>query len=264
MKKLMFVAAIAAVAAVQAACIDPTTPVPGPVVLDNAVYAWQFKGRTGTGVLIKDTQRTNPTGGGCVDVTPGSVTTTAEVIRVPGSLAIVAYSYHCDTECTGLTVSAGDLVTPTKAQYYATAPFKSTIVPYRGKTFITAIDVAHVIGKAKNQFELGGTAQFKFDDASDLAQTYDITFAGFGAYDKNNGRFTSVSGNFAGKQTPPKYMGKVTGLPNCPSADYWDCTTLTFAGDAEAPSVAYGTWSVKYNAAAARKLATDKTNYWVK
>lgn len=261
MKKLMFVAALAAAAAAQAACVDPVGPTPTPTVVPAAVYQWKFTGKTGVGVVVKTTEKTAPTGGGCVDVTPGSKTTTSEVIRVPGSLAIVGYTYICDDEC---NTWAQNLLNPTKAQFYATKPWKSTVAPYRGKNFVTSADIAHVIGKTASQYELAGTAKFVFDNAADLAETFDVTFAGFGSYDKKNGRVSSVAGNFAGTQTPPRYNGKVAGMANCPPADYWTCSPIDYAGAPMDPSVAYGTWSVKYNSAASKKLAGNKTGYWAK
>jgi len=239
MKKLMLIAAVAAVAGAQAACKD------GPVdqtTSDAAVYVWQFKGKTSTAVKISET-----TGGGCVD----SVTTGC-AIRVPGSLAIQAYSYICDYYCE----SFDSLVKGSPTQYFAAKPWKSLVYENSG---LFTIDVAHVVGKSKSQYELEGIVSFPFTSAADLAETFELTFAGFGAYNKKTGLVTSVSGSFAGKQTPPRYNGKVTkDSVACPPADYWNCQTLELAGDAMASSVAYGNWSVKYNASYSKKLAANK------
>ena len=260
MKKLMIAAAAAAmIGGVHAAstCVDGETPSAGCTV-QTLVYQWQFKGKTGTGVIVNATKQVKEGGSSCVDptVTPG----TAEVVRVPGSLALVGYSYLCDAECS--TIQSG-LMNPTKAQYYSTAPLKSLIVPYRGQNFVKTIEIANVIGKNKSQYELAGTAEFVFP-STDIGQVYSLTFAGFGTYDKKNQRVSSVSGNFAGTQTVPRYPKAYNGV-RCPGAGYWDCCSLYYVlGSEGAPSVAYGTWSMKYNAAASKKVSQNKTGYWVK
>ena len=260
MKKLMIVAAVAAMvgaAKADSTCVDPGNT-PSGCTVQTLVYQWQFKGKTGTGALVQATRQTRTTGSSCVDptVTPG----TAEVIRVPGTLALVGYSYLCDAEC--FTIQTG-LMNPTKAQFYATKPLKSLVAPYRGQNFITAIDIANVIGKSATQYELAGNAVFTFP-SSDIGQIYDLRFAGFGSYDKRNQRVSSVSGSFAGTQTVPRYPGTVNGV-RCPAAGFWDCCSLIYVvGSEGSPSVAYGTWSMKYNAAASRRVSQNKTGYWVK
>ena len=260
MKKVMIAAAVAAMigsASAASTCVDGSTPDAG-CAIQTLVYAWQFKGKTGTGVIVNATKETKDGGSSCVDgtVTPG----TAEVIRIPGSLALVGYSYLCDAEC--YTVQTG-LMNPTKAQFYAVKPLKSLIAPYRGQNFIQTIDVANVIGKSKSQYELAGTASFVFP-STDIGQTYDLRFAGFGSYDKKNQRPSSVCGSFAGTQTVPRYPKAYNGV-RCPGAGYWDCCSLLYVvGSEGSPSVAYGTWSMKYNAAASKKVSANKTGYWVK
>ena len=246
MKKLMIAAAVLAVAGAQAACLDaPGTP---DVAAPADVYVWQFTGKTSTAVLIKNT---TSTGGGCVDVV---TSTDACAIRIPGTLAITAYTYICDDECWQFDT----LLANSPVQYLATKPWKSAT--YNTGSEWT-INVAHVVGKAKNQYELEGTVKFPFTNASDLQEVFELTFAGFGVYDKKNGRMTSVNGNFAGTQTPPRYNGVVkvdaqTTLA-CPPADYWNCQTLDFARAPEDPSVAFGNWNVRYNATYSKKLAAN-------
>ena len=237
MKKLMLVAAVAAVAGAQAACLDG----PGTTTSSAAaVYVWQFKGKTSTAVKVSET-----TGGGCVDPV-----TTGCAVRIPGSLAIQAYSYICDYYCE----SFDSLLAGSPTQYFAAKPWKSLVYEKSG---IFTIDVAHVVGKSASQYELEGVAGFPFTNAADLNEVFELTFAGFGAFDKKTGLVTSVSGSFAGKQTPPRYNGKI-GTLSCPPADYWDCQTLLLKGDPTASSVAYGNWSVKYNASYSKKLAANK------
>ncbi len=271
MKKLMIAAAIAAmIGAVKAE--EASTCVDGPgsdnptCSKQTLVYQWQFKGRTGVGVLVNVQKQVTSAGGTCVDggVTPGY----AEVIRVPGKLALVGYSYLCDSECFNLDA---DLMNPTKNQFYMAAPLKTIVANYRNngadKNFITDVDVAHVIGKSASQYELAGTATFDFtSDAT--AQKYTLRFAGYGSYDKKNKRVSSVSGNFAGTQNVPRYpksIGSGDNTQRCPPAGYWDCCTLLYASDSEQDDgVAYVTWSMKYNKAASAKLSKNKSGYWVK
>ena len=163
------------------------------------------------------------------------------------------------------------LTLPTKFEYYATKPFKGMAYrlvgndPTDGVQPGTHIKVAHVIGKSHNQYELGGVARFAFGGtgyAQDPQQVFELTFAGFGSYSAKNGRISSVSGRYAGSLQPPRYNSVVNGV-GCPAADYWDCATLNYAGAAGTRTVAYGTWSVKYNSAASKCLESN-SKYWVK
>ena len=232
MKKLMIVAALASSMVAFGACKEGSS---GPDGYDAAVYAWKFSGKTTVGVLIKD----KDTPAQCAEGTTGDT----EVIRVPGTLAITGYSYICDDECKLINDNLGAITT-----FVSTKPVKFFITD---KTL--TIPVAHVIGKSKTQYELGGEFQAKIE-----AEQFKLTFAGLGTYNKKAYRFTSVSGNFAGwDNTAPFYNGKVNNQW-CPPADYWDCETLTYAGQPTAQTVAYGTWSVKYHAAYSKKLAANK------
>jgi len=260
MKKLMIAAAAAAmIGAAEAAstCTDPGST-PSSCTVQTLVYSWQFRGKTGSGVIVNATRASTVAGGTCTDpvTTPGS----AEVIRVPGTLALVGYSYLCDAECS--TIQSG-LMNPTKAQYYSTKPLVSLVVPYRGQNFIQTIDIANVIGNAKNQYELAGTAKFEFP-STDIGQVYNLRFAGFGSYDKTHQRVSNVSGNFAGTQTVPRYPRSYNGT-RCPGAGYWDCCSLQYVPGSEgADSVAFGQWAMRYDAAASRKVSTNASGYWVK
>lgn len=251
MKKLMIAAAVAAISVgAFASCADaPIDPV-HPTTYPAAVYQWKFSGKTGVGVVIRGTADRTISGGCADDSTiPGLA---PEVIRVPGTLNITAYTYICDDECFQFGTY---LVNPSAAQFRILKPYASIVYD---ENFVETIDVAHVIGKTATQYELAGTAKFATVDGDvGPTYTYELTFAGFGSYAKKNGRITSVSGNFAGLQTPPRYNGTVTGLAKCPPADYWICDTLVYAEDPMAASVAYGTWSIKYNSAASKRLANN-------
>lgn len=259
MKKLMVAAAAAALAgSTFAICADPGTGSDDRGPCPAAVYQWQFKGKTAVGVILKG-GTTITKGSTCVD--GSSSTYCAEAVRVPGTLAITAYTYVCCDEC---TLFASNILTPAADgsgdQFRLTKPAKTVV--YNNTKFIKGLPVANVIGKNANQFEMGGTAEFNVTDPKDMTQIYKLTFAGFGSFDQKNGRPKSVSGNFAGMQTMPKYPGKATiqGATGCvdtwcPVANYWNCGS-ELKGDKS--SVAYGTWSIKYNSAASKKLTANK------
>lgn len=244
MKKIMIVAALVASTFAYGACKDEGSSSAA------AVYVWQFKGKTSVGVKISDAG-----GGACVD---GGTC----AIRVPGGLAITAYSYLCDYYCE----SFGTLIGGQPFQFFATKPWKSTLyTTEKGDTnpFAT-VWADHVIGKSATQYELGGEATFVFNHSADLAETFTLTYAGYGAFNKKTGIITSVSGYFAGKQSVPRFNGKLSSnSAACPVAGYWDCLTLAPLDGTGVDSVAYGSWSVKYNASYSKKLAANK-NWRVK
>ncbi len=264
MKMKTVVAAVAAMfigcAASASTCVDSWTTEKGTACVPQAlVYSWQFKGKACRGVIVTTEKGgLKSSGSSCTDaVTAPGV---SEVIRIPGSLVLVGWSYLCDAEC--YTIQSA-LMNPTKAQFYSTKPVKSLVTPYRGKNFITSVDVANVIGKNASQYELAGEAEMLFD-SNDSGQVYKIRFAGFGSYDKSRQCPTSVCGTFAGIQTVPRCLQSVNGV-RCPGAGYWDCCSLTYAGGSDAaPSVAYGTWSMNLNSAASKRVATGVSSYWAK
>ena len=117
------------------------------------------------------------------------------------------------------------------------------------------IDVAHIIGKTGTQFETKGVATFNTIDPS---EKYTLTFAGLGSFNKTYRVPTTVSGYFAGTLESPYYVAKGVCIP----ADWWLCEklpSLVFACAPTDPSVAYGAWSVKYNATATKKYRTYGT-----
>ncbi len=240
----MIVAALAASTVAFGECKD------GNSSSDATVYVWQFKGKTAVGVKISDNG-----GGACAD---GGTC----AIRVPGALAIQGYTYICDYYCETFDT----LLMNSPQQFLATKPWKSTVYDTDDGDikFTTNIDVAHVIGKKATQYELAGMATFTFNHTVDLTETFTLRFAGFGSFNKNTGIVTSVSGNFAGTQYVPRYNGKLTsGSKACPEAGYWDCQTLSALDGAGINSVAYGSWTVKYNKSYSKKLAANK-NWRVK
>lgn len=256
MKKLMIAAAVAAIAGGVYAnsgsnCQLATPPAPTQVT-PAAVYAWKFTGKTTIGKLLT-TKTTDVVIGSNCSLGSNTVTTTTCAIRVPGSLAIQGYVYYCDNCCDAFESGTAGATLGGVDTFYMTKPFKDTFT----QADIT-IDFGHIIGTKATQYETKGLATFKSKDPS---VTYTLTFAGLGSFDKNNKVVKSVSGNFAGTAASPYYVGK--GV--CEPADYWLCDPLpavmTYACAASDASVAYGTWSVKYNSSASKKY---KDGYTVK
>lgn len=230
MKKVMIASAIAlaGVAFADTPCVIG----PSPVVTNAAVYAWKFTGKTTVGTLLRT--RVVTSGSNCA---LGSTTNITCAIRIPGSLAIQGYTYYCDNCCDSFESGTSGA---TLAEFYMTKPFRSKL----DAPTIT-MKVAHIIGRQPTQYEAEGEAQFT---SADPSETWKLTFAGFGSFNRTLKVPTSISGNFAGTLSSPYYVGN--GV--CAQADYWDCATLLPAGRADADGIAYGTWSVKYNASASR------------
>jgi len=237
MKKMMIVAAAVALTGVALAD-TPCVIGPTPTVTNAAVYAWKFTGKTTIGQLVSS--KTVYTGSNCQ---LGSNSVTQCAIRVPGSLAIQGYIYYCDNCCSAFESGSAGATIPTTLSFYMTKPFKDVF-----STADIAIDVAHIIGKSATQYETKGVATFNTVAPS---EKYTLTFAGLGSFNKSLKVPSSVSGNFAGTLESPYYVANGKCIP----ADYWLCEklpNLVFACQPTDPSVAYGTWSVKYNASASK------------
>ena len=207
------------------------------------VYKWQFKGKTTTG---KKTA-VKVSGSACA---PAKTPTCA--IRVPTSLKVQGYTWVCSTEpCAtdGTNLGFETAFAEVNEVFWQSKPFKASF--FGGVT----TEFAHLIGKKKSKVEVLGTARLTDNEEG---ATYVLTYAGLG---KTKGKIVKkVSGNFAGYLTQPWVVKKAKVSKNscnpaastCIQAGYWDCTTLTLK--CEAPSVAYGKWSVKYMKSASAKF----------
>ena len=113
----------------------------------------------------------------------------------------------------------------------------------------------NVIGKKQNVAEWAwtfeGTAQY---DAT-RSQAYTLTGAGYGTFSK--GLYRSFSGNFAGTaKASYDLKTKPESTPcACDPSQVWDCTDLTTLVDAD--TVAFGTWTAKYDASASKKYLAN-------
>ena len=244
MKKLIVAAAACAMVGAAFANCDYTPKATGTAW----VYNWKFTGKTTVGAL---TGAVDPQINAC-DWAGGVA---ACVIRVPGSLAIKGYSYNCDPECVidnkNEFINLANWTIP--GEFYMTKPYKDLL------SAEPTIDVANVIGRAGGKFELAGN--WKFTSKGLPNEEFDLDYAGMGTYNASKQRVTSVSGSFCGKAKTPYYIptasvikaaakeGIVDSL--CLPAIVWDCAVARFIDDDT--SVAYGTWSVKYNADASAK-----------
>ncbi len=236
MKKLIVATAAVALAGFAVA----ETPCVIDVKPTASVYVWKFTGKTTVGTPITFSS----VGGSLCSL--GEKTTTACAIRIPGTLSVQGYVYYCENCCESFASGTGGA---TLSTFYMTKPFQTRI---KDSADIT-LKVAHIIGKSATQYEAEGTFSFEADSA-EVSEKWDLTFAGFGTYNKTKAVVTAVSGNFAGTLKHPYYIGK--GV--CADADYWTCA-LTLAGDATADGIAYGNWQVRYNASASTRYRQGYT-----
>ena len=232
MKKILFSALVAAVLGAFANDCTPADPV---VVDPTLVYRLKMTVKTTKGLIGTTTTDSSTV------CTPGDITTTATVIRLPDTTKFDGYIYDCTATCS--TIADGSAVvwdSKRKAQLNDAAMEKTLI---------------HVIGSKQTQaewaFKLTGTATYNFGDAA-----YDLTYAGFGKFSK--GYYKSFSGNFAGTVDAVTYTKgfKPTTADDCVPAGYWLCDALTELVTEE-PAVAYGCWSAKYSKSASKKFSKN-------
>ena len=259
MKKLMIaVAAAAMVGGAFAGGACDWNPGSDPVTGTAWVYTWKFTGKTAVGAPVSTTG-SKATVSGC-DFVPGFAGASC-VIRVPGSLAIKGYTYLCDPECAvddynQFKEDAWEFLNSVKKDagisFYMTKPYKDIVKA----EFKTA--VANVIGREGGKFELAGDATFT--SLNTPAEEFVLTYAGFGKYNQSKQRVTSVSGNFAGTAKQPYYVPTAaqikSGKAECLPAIVWDCAVVNWIDDET--SIAYGNFSVKFNADAAAKFYAGK------
>lgn len=92
-----------------------------------------------------------------------------------------------------------------------------------------------------------------FWSLNDQVTGAEVYGAGFGKWDAKNARLTSISGNVVAKLTPPACA---TG--DCAASVAFPCSILITQGT-ESFTIAYGTWSMRYNSAASKKYAASTT-----
>ena len=229
MKKLMFVAALASSFAAVAA--NDCTPEKPTVVDPTLVYSFKASVKTTKGIAGSTTTDSSTI------CTPGTITTTETVIRTKDSTKFQGWIYDCTATCS--TIADGTpVVWDSKRKAQLT-----------GATFTT--DFINVMGKKQSEAEWAwtftGTAAY--DDVRQ--QEYQLKGAGLGKFDAKKGYYTSFSGNFAGTATASYDLS--SGNKICDPSQIWKCDALTTLVDAD--TVAYGTWSAKYDKSASKKFA---------
>ncbi|MCL2104975.1 MAG: hypothetical protein FWH21_07990 [Kiritimatiellaeota bacterium] len=222
MKKLMmFAAAMTIVGGAFAQCT--------PTQLDCAlVYNVKLNLKTSMGKVA---------GGSLASLCSPTVTTVA-CIRYPNySYVIDGYIAICECECDSLADNAEVFSWNTKLR---------SIDPIS----VWEFDTLHVIGnqtQAETTWGMTGTDEIIGD--------FSLTGAGFGKFKKSGVQyFTSFSGYAAGQLDQPVCLIN----DNCDPAGYWYCDDLTangFDDSEEAPL--FGTWAIKFNAAASKRYAID-------
>ena len=236
MKKLMIAAAAAAmVSGVYAGNCSPDTPEAKEGAL---VYSFKMNVKTTKGVAGSTTKDTS------TQCAPGS-STSCSVVREKDTTVIQGYIYDCALTCD--TISTGTVVAwDSKRKVNLDSPAFST-------TFI------NVMGKKQTVAEWAWTFAGKAKYDENRSQTYALTGAGYGAYDKKNERYTSFSGNFAGTATASydlkTNVSKVSCA--CDPSQIWKCSDLDALDDAD--TVAFGTWTAKYDASASKKYFNNGT-----
>lgn len=244
MKKLMIAALGLAVANVWAVNGDCGPKDEAETKNCAAVYAFKANVKTTKGLVLGE-------GAGSLCGKGDS----CEVIRVKDSTKWQGWIYDC---CRCDVVDGGDVVlwdSKRKGQIE-----EATITT----SFL------NVIGKKQSDaewmFTLTGTVNNLDNEDDNLNQAITAaTFAGFGKYSEKKGYYTSFSGNFAGSMAAPFDLAaakKASTSENCACdpSKVWKCADLDELFDDVVDTVAYGTWTVKYNASASKKYLNKGVN----
>lgn len=220
MKKIMIMA-VAAMAAIGSFAQCSFVPAEEAVKDAAWAYKWKFTGKTTKAVKAR-----------CAATADGTLVT-----RTPTSLKIQGYTFYCNPQCGDFENLECDEV------FWQSKPGRVLFGDGSGLKF----EVANIIGKKGDKFEVYGTAEFD--------GIYTLNFAGFGKYDRKNNRVSSIKGMFTGVAAAPSlvegtesacsstvdFLSKVWGCCGCPADD--------------ADSVAFGKFSVKYTKSYAKKYA---------
>ena len=230
MKKLMIAAAAAAmIGGVQAACEDPEVPV--PPVADCAI-AYTFKASlTTTAAKFGKVSWTEDYG--CGDKEKFTEYT---CYREKGKKTIDGYYYACECACDLTDTDAFSLVLWDSKEKVADcqATLAWTILQTFGKKF----------DKVEALFNLN-------------AANGEFVAAGMGSVDTKKALVKSISGNVVGAIAAPECEDECKDYDNdlrfgsvCEDADIVD----------GANTVAYGSWSLKYNSSLSKKLLKNSIN----
>lgn len=224
MKKLMIAAATAAmVGGVFAACEDPIAPTPDPV---DCAIAYSFKATLNT-TAAKYGKVTYKDDLGCGDY---EKVTEYTCYREKGKKTLTGYYYACECAC---DLADSDVF---------------GLVLWDSKT--KCLDESAAI-----EFEILQTFGKKLDKVEALlwleTDNGEFCAAGMGSVDTKKGIVKSISGDIVGAMDAPECDDECKDYDDdlrfgaiCEDADILD----------EASTVAYGTWSLKYNSSISKKL----------
>ena len=239
MKKLMFVAALATTFA-AVADDTPCTPDPVDPVAQALVYSFKASVKTTKGLAYTGTYMEGQT-----VCTPGDEKTYKTIIRTKDSTKFQGWIYDCTTTCN--TIGSGSVVVWDSKRK----------APLTGAAFTTTF--LNVMGKKQAEAEWAWTftGAATYDDTR--VQSYELTGAGLGKFSAKKGYYTSFSGNFAGTASASYDLSKnAANIHICDPSQISKCDALTTLVDEE--TVAYGTWSAKYDASASKKYVKNGTD----
>jgi len=270
--------------AVSAASVMMATDCAPPQVDDPdcaTVYNVKFSGKTTVGRPVSKAEAAplcEPDGG----------SSEAFLARIPGSLNIEGWVAYCDCDCDNVfDIENGE------SMFWATKPSRGWVDmsnnlseqyitvgdtrivgggPLAGSVILDSVvtntvdnNFIQVIGLKQNQAEIssvfGGTYYHERGD-----QYFEWTASALGAFNVKARRYTSFSGSFAGwMEASYSFVKKIPEpIDPCDQTRVWTCG-LSSLGDAE-DTVAFGSWSVRYNASASKAYAKGKppkTPAWV-
>ena len=219
---------------------EKTTPTPSPhgdcepKEEEPVACVYKFKAHVYTtkGVVVSARGRTSvcdPDAAGCL------------VMRGKDKTVLEGWLYQCECTCDGI----GESVVIWDSRRRA---------PFADATLETIF--LNIIGARSTDAEWAWTFAGTVEYDSVRSQEYELVASGYGTFNVRAGRFTSFSGCFAGTASAPyDLMTKRTPetadclcVPSrvlkCDSADILDFT--------DEPTVIFGQWKVKYDAAASK------------
>ena len=260
MKKLMLVAAVAAMGAAYASSVCDPTPSVGP---QAAQRVYDFK----ASVKMVDGKAGSTT---TKDICAGKFTT-YDYYRVKSSRTFKGVIVDCDV-CQVEAEGIGDNLALSKASFYVASSAQKYQYVYEAGTYGNTapgytVGLLNFIGgptAAKSKVaEMSVLFQFVELDKLGEEKGFSLMAAGFGT--QANGLLKTVSGNLAGESTAAYYCGYWTQcFEPCTLTPYYYWTA---EGDQEAYTwqltrspafdAVYGTWSLKYNASKSKLTNID-------
>ena len=258
MKKLMLVAAVAAMGAAYASSVCDPTPGLVPTAAQR-VYDFKASVKMVDGKAGSTTTKTKDP---CTGI---SKTTSYDYYRVKSSRTFKGIIVDCDV-CQIEAGQVGDNLALSQAAFYVASSAQKYQWIYEAATYGNTapgytVGLLNFIGAptaAKSKVaEMSVLFQFVEVDKMGEEKGFSLMAAGFGT--QAGGLLKTVSGNIAGESTAAYYCGYWTQcFEPCTlqAYYYWDVTADPVAQEqntwtlARSPAydAVYGTWSLKYNA----------------